>query len=140
MPFFLVDASSGPADYRFYRALAAVRQAQTMVSIDPAAALALIQDHSSDSRFAILDVRTPAEYSARHIRGAVNLDFYSTAFRAELERLDKAQTYLVYCASGNRTRQAVEVMRQAGFLKVYSMLNGLGNFAALSGASSFLEP
>ncbi len=88
----------------------------------------------------ILDVRTPAEYSQRHIASALNLDFYSAGFQSDLDKLDRTKTYFVYCASGSRSRQAAEVMRKLGFLQVYNMSSGFGSFAALNGASPFLEP
>jgi rhodanese-related sulfurtransferase len=140
MPFHWADTQVPAQPARFYRVLASVHRSQIITNISPSMALALIQDHQFDSNFVILDVRTAAEYAARHITGALNRDFYSTTFREDLTHLDPSQTFLVYCASGNRSRQAVELMRQAGFFQVYSMLNGFGSFAALPGVTPFLEP
>ena len=57
----------------------------------------------------ILDVRTPEEYAAGHLEGAVLLDFNGGQFAAELPNLDPAAEYVVYCRSGNRAGQAVDL-------------------------------
>jgi phage shock protein E len=124
----------------FYRVVCSAPPAPMITNISALAALALVASHPGDTNFAILDVRTPTEYAPRHIKGAVNLDFNSTTFKDNLGKLDRAKSYLVYCASGNRSRQATEVMRQLGFLQVYNMTVGFGAFAALAGALAYLEP
>ena len=66
----------------------------------------------------ILDVRTPEEYAAGHLEGAVLLDFNGGQFAAELPNLDPDAEYVVYCRSGNRAGQAVALMAKAGFTNV----------------------
>jgi phage shock protein E len=61
----------------------------------------------------IVDVRTPAEYAAGHLDGAVNLDFQSPSFDEAVDDLDSDVDYVVYCQSGNRSAQAVSVMVDA---------------------------
>lgn len=61
----------------------------------------------------IVDVRTPAEYAAGHLEGAVNIDFQSTTFDDAVSGLDSDADYVVYCQSGNRSAQAVSVMASA---------------------------
>jgi rhodanese-related sulfurtransferase len=61
------------------------------------------------------DVRTPDEFSAGHIAGAKNLNFYDGDFEARLPQLDKSQSYLVHCASGRQSAQAGAVMSHLGF-------------------------
>lgn len=113
---------------------------QVVANITPATALAMLNDHKGDANLTILDVRTPGEYAPRHIKGAVNLDYYAASFDASLGSLDKARIYLVYCASGGRSGQTAAKMRSLGFLQVYNMTGGFSAFAALSGAAEFLEP
>lgn len=62
----------------------------------------------------VVDVRTPAEYADGHLEGAVNIDFQSTEFAAKVDDLDPDNEYVVYCASGNRSAQAVDAMQAAG--------------------------
>ena len=72
-----------------------------------------------------LDVRTPGEFAEGHLKGARLIDFQSGNFENEISILDKNATYAVYCRSGNRSGQAVKVMRDAGFTKVFNMNGGV---------------
>ena len=66
----------------------------------------------------ILDVRRPDEYQAGHIPGAINIP-NETIGREELPQLpDKDQTILVYCRSGNRSKQASEKLAVLGYTQV----------------------
>ena len=66
----------------------------------------------------ILDVRTPEEYAAGHIAGAVNLP-NETISDQEIPSLpDKDQTLLVYCRSGNRSKQASRKLADLGYTRV----------------------
>ena len=76
-----------------------------------------------------LDVRTPGEYAEGHLEGAQLIDFQSGNFENEISSLDKNATYAVYCRSGNRSGQAVKVMLDAGFTKVFNMNGGVIDWA-----------
>lgn len=66
----------------------------------------------------ILDVRTREEYESGHIRGAVCLP--NEEIEGEPEELpDKTQTILVYCRSGNRSRQAAGKLAALGYERVF---------------------
>lgn len=73
----------------------------------------------------LLDVRTPGEFRGGHIATAVNIDFESPAFESEIQKLDKTKTYFVYCRSGNRSGQAIAIMKQAGVENIYELRGGL---------------
>jgi rhodanese-related sulfurtransferase len=73
----------------------------------------------------ILDVRTPQEFAAGHLTGATNLDFHSKDFQAQLERLNKKQTYLVHCAVGGRSARACKLMSELNFTSVYDLKGGI---------------
>jgi phage shock protein E len=77
----------------------------------------------------VIDVRTPAEFAAGHIDGAVNIDVESPAFAAEIAELDKAQPYSLYCRSGNRSAVAMDQMTEAGFTDVTNLDGGLVDLA-----------
>ncbi len=76
-----------------------------------------------------LDVRTPGEFAEGYIQGARLIDFQSGNFENEIAALDKNATYAVYCRSGNRSGQAVEVMQDAGFTNVFNMNGGVIDWA-----------
>lgn len=63
----------------------------------------------------IIDVRTPAEFEAGHLEGAINIDVQSPDFAAQMMELDPNGEYYVYCRSGNRSAAAISWMNQMGF-------------------------
>lgn len=73
----------------------------------------------------VLDVRTAEEFGSGHLAGATNIDIYADDFRARLDTLDRTVPYLVYCRSGNRSAQAVDIMRDLGFSQVYEVRGGI---------------
>ncbi len=79
----------------------------------------------------ILDIRTPGEFAGGRIAGAINIDFYSRAFEQELGKLDKSGNYKIYCNSGNRSSDALEIMEDMGFTNVSELAGGIQawNFA-----------
>lgn len=80
----------------------------------------------------VVDVRTPAEYAAGHLDGAVNLDVSAAGFETELEALDPTADYVIYCRSGNRSSRAVALMEQAGFTSVRDA-GGISDAATATG-------
>lgn len=72
----------------------------------------------------IIDVRTPEEFTAGHIPGAVNVPVQAPDFAAQVKRLDPNGTYAVYCRSGNRSKPAVAAMTKAGITKIYELASG----------------
>ncbi len=64
---------------------------------------------------AVIDVRTPAEFSEGHLEGAVNIDWQDPSFADQVSQLAKDGTYVIYCRSGNRSGQAIEAMTSMGF-------------------------
>jgi rhodanese-related sulfurtransferase len=88
-------------------------------------AFKLIQDNKGKSDFIILDVRTPEEFAGGHIEGAINISTRQANFNAEIEKLNKNNTYLVYCRTGNRSTEAVGIMTGLHFTRIYHMVNGI---------------
>lgn len=66
----------------------------------------------------LLDVRTPEEYATGHLRNAQNLDFRSPDFASRAALLDPKKTYVLYCASGNRSSKAALLLQGKGFKNV----------------------
>ena len=83
------------------------------VSSDEAAAMM-----ASESDYLILDVRTREEYEQGHIPGAVCVPNESIG-SGELSTLPrKDQPILVYCRSGNRSKQAAQKLADAGYTNI----------------------
>jgi rhodanese-related sulfurtransferase len=69
----------------------------------------------------IIDVRTPEEFSAGHLDGAVNYDVSDGTLEMILSSLDPQADYIIYCRSGNRSAVAVDIMKSAGFTSMVDL-------------------
>src|SRR5438067_4319972 len=76
----------------------------------------------SNTNNVVLDVRTPEEYSAGHIRGAKNIDINSPDFEKQAGQLDNNKTYLVHCAAGSRSARACSKLSKLNFTNCYNLL------------------
>jgi phage shock protein E len=79
---------------------------------------------------AVIDVRTNEEWNSGHLQGAVLIGIADADFQQQLSTLDPSQDYYVYCRSGNRAGQAINIMRDMGFTG--ELVNG-GSVANASG-------
>ncbi len=86
--------------------------------------------HSSQVEVLLLDVRTPGEYAAAHIEGAVlhPLDRLDPAVVTQLA-VGKSRT-VVICQSGKRAMQAAETLKTAGHSAVAVLGGGVNAWDA----------
>ena len=91
----------------------------TIKTIEPKPAFEFIQKNRRNSKFVVLDIRTPQEFQDGHIEGAINIDYRSPTFGADLDRLEKTNTYFVYCRIGRRSGDAIGIMIRKGFTSIY---------------------
>ena len=77
------------------------------------------------TNYIIVDVRRPEEFSDSHIKNAINLPNENIEFYAETKLPNKDQLILVYCRSGNRSKQACEKLVKLGYtnLKEFGGIN-----------------
>ena len=52
------------------------------------------------------------------------MNLLSRFFKARLEVMDKTKTYVVYCKVGGRSKIALKLMQQFGFVAVYNIIGG----------------
>nr|WP_297935165.1 rhodanese-like domain-containing protein [uncultured Blautia sp.] len=71
-----------------------------------------------ETDYIILDVRTPEEYEEKHITGAVNLPNETIGTEEIAQLPDKEQLILVYCRSGNRSKQASKKLTDLGYTNI----------------------
>ncbi|MBL0305860.1 MAG: rhodanese-like domain-containing protein [Chitinophagaceae bacterium] len=77
----------------------------------------------------LLDVRTEVEYKAGHIPGSLQIDFLKTEdFKKQVAVLDKSKPYLLYCRSGKRSKDAMTVMKEMGFTKLFDLQGGFNSW------------
>ena len=103
LPLLLAGCSAAPAPAGTYRRITP-DEARMLMSTVP--------DH------VILDVRTPEEYRERHIPHALNIPNETIGASAIPALPNQDQLILVYCRSGNRSRQAAEKLAKLGYTNV----------------------
>lgn len=76
----------------------------------------------------VIDVRTSAEFSKGHIRGARNMPISS--FKDKLDSLSKNKdsVVLAYCNSGATSTRACRLLTQAGFANVHNIAGGINGW------------
>lgn len=72
----------------------------------------------TEDDYVILDARTQAEYDEGHIPGAILIPHDTVTTAAEDALPDKGQLILVYCRSGNRSKQASQTLVDLGYTNV----------------------
>ena len=91
---------------------------------------AVIQSKIKDGA-QLLDVRTAEEFDSGHFAGAINLDV-EDIIAGKLPDAAKDTQLYVYCRSGNRSAQAVFLLKQAGFTNITD-LGGLSDVESIGG-------
>ena len=77
----------------------------------------------------ILAVRTPEEYNEGHIKGAININYYSDDFAEQVNsKIDKNKPVYVYCKAGSRSAKSCEIMKDVGFLNLTNLDNGFDSW------------
>jgi phage shock protein E len=67
----------------------------------------------------LVDVRTPEEFAAAHLPGALNLPVADLERR--LHELPRDRPLVLYCRSGNRSAKAAARLRSEGFTAVHDL-------------------
>ena len=90
------------------------KNSYTQISMEEA-----VKMMEEESDYIILDVRRPDEYAEKHIPNAINVP-NETIGKDEISELpNKEQLILVYCRSGNRSKQASEKLVKLGYTNIY---------------------
>lgn len=76
----------------------------------------------------LIDVRSPDEYAAGHIDGAINIP-HDQVLPMSWFIKDKQLDVVLYCGSGKRAGKAVKGLEELGFVAIY---NGTGYEALLA--------
>ena len=76
----------------------------------------------SKNDYILIDLRTSGELiDTWIISWAIQIDFYASDFKLQLDSLDKDKKYLMYCRSWSRSGQALSVMKTLGFTNVVEL-------------------
>lgn len=99
----LAGCAAAPSDKAAYR----------QITMEDAAAMM-----EEEADYIILDVRTKKEYASGHIPNAINIPNEVIGSEEIPELPDKEQLILVYCRSGNRSKQASKKLADLGYTNV----------------------
>ena len=88
---------------------------KTYRQVSPEEAAAMMEEETD---YIILDVRTQEEYETAHIPGAICIPNETIGTGDIPELPDKEQLILVYCRSGNRSKQASEKLAKQGYTNI----------------------
>ncbi|MDY0339727.1 MAG: rhodanese-like domain-containing protein [Coriobacteriia bacterium] len=82
----------------------------------------------------VVDVRTAAEFAGAHIEGAENIPLGDLPQVAE--GWDRTEPVVLYCAVGDRSDSAAELLQSMGFERVYDLGDGIAQWdGALAGGA-----
>ncbi|WP_026997110.1 rhodanese-like domain-containing protein [Flectobacillus major] len=72
----------------------------------------------------IVDVRTPKEWQTGKVQSAQCIDYFDPTLLQKIESLNKDKPILLYCASGGRSAEVADMLREYGFKKIYNLKGG----------------
>ena len=72
-----------------------------------------------DDGYVIVDVRRQDEYDSGHIPGAILIPNESITTEKPAKLPDLDQIILIYCRSGNRSKQAAQKLADMGYTNIY---------------------
>jgi NADPH-dependent 2,4-dienoyl-CoA reductase/sulfur reductase-like enzyme/rhodanese-related sulfurtransferase len=96
----------------------------------PQADIETILAASPDARPVLLDVRTPEEFAAASIPGALNIPI--DELRRRLNEIPREREIVAYCQVGQRGYLATRILRQAGF-KAANLAGGFKTYQLVQG-------
>lgn len=84
-----------------------------------------LRDSAPDSRL-LIDVRTPMEYAAGALPGAINIPLDS--MRERIGEIPAGRDIVLYCGVGLRGYLASNILRNSGFANVRNLIGGIKTF------------
>ncbi|MFN2262482.1 MAG: rhodanese-like domain-containing protein [Psychroflexus sp.] len=86
-----------------------------------------MKDIISQDSIQLIDVRSLEEFREGHLENAQNL-IYDEDFAEKIKALDKSKPVAVYCKTGRRSSECSEILKKAGFEKIYELEGGLSEW------------
>ncbi|MFA5986953.1 MAG: rhodanese-like domain-containing protein [Parcubacteria group bacterium] len=80
----------------------------------------------TDQKRVCVDVRTEVEHDAECIAGSINIPL--DQLQSHLGKLRAFDDVYVYCASGNRSAMACDILQKNGFARLYDLADGLNGW------------
>jgi rhodanese-related sulfurtransferase len=98
---------------------------------EPASVLDVVTFEQESRKGLLVDIRTESEVAEGMIAKAKHVDFYGPNFLSEMEALGKNKPIYIYCRSGGRSGQALDMLKAAGFTRVHHLEGGFMAWKAI---------
>lgn len=76
----------------------------------------------------LVDVRSPGEFEASHVQGAINIP--APMLRTRHTELDPNRDIILVCSTGHRSSLAASILKRNGFSRVWNVAGGMTGYAA----------
>jgi glyoxylase-like metal-dependent hydrolase (beta-lactamase superfamily II) len=76
----------------------------------------------------LVDVRSPGEFGATHVQGAVNIP--APMLRTRHTELDPNRDIVLVCSTGHRSSLAASILKRNGFSRIWNVAGGMTGYAA----------
>lgn len=77
------------------------------------------------AQWLLLDLREAAAYQQGHLKQARSMPLIQPGFSEALLNMNRHQPTIIYSQRGERSKEALEIMRNLGFRNVYAIRGGL---------------
>lgn len=120
--FFLVlSCNSAPTE-----SSVALSETESVAQTGGTISVAAFEQKLKTPGIQILDVRTAGEYQGGHFNNSLQANWLDQKeFADRVQHIDKSKPVLVYCASGVRSAEAMNWMKQNGFSDVSNLRGGI---------------
>ncbi len=82
-----------------------------------------------EKKSVLIDLRTTDEQKTKgYIKGSAQINYLDKNSEAAIAKLDKKQTYLIYCAGGGRSSECADLMKREGFAHVINLEKGFDDW------------
>jgi len=104
--------------------MAALAERQDLVwSTERVSALMLEEELASQDPPLVIDIRTPREWSERHLSESINLPL--NQLQERMEEIPRNRRIAVHCAGGYRSSIAVSILNQHGITNLIELAGGI---------------
>ncbi len=102
----------------------ALAERQDLVwSTERVSALTLEEELASQDPPLVIDIRTPGEWSAKHLSASINLPL--ARLQERIQEVPRSRRIAVHCAGGYRSSIAVSILSQYGITNVIELAGGI---------------
>lgn len=90
----------------------------------------LVQRQAAGEKVLVIDVRSPDEFAAGHVPGAINVPVDSLTGNEAVLRDWKQKPVVLYCKSGRRAAMAASALEKQGFVRLEHLTGDIGGWQA----------